>query len=117
LENDPRSKNLIFRGCVEILNHSSKYCLKTSYVKIRSYSIIFHFMVAELPKETHHFPVVPPRQVESSLRSEGTKRQALGATRREALEAAERQRAEQMQMERQQREQLQMKQVGMGLGK
>ena len=55
--------------------------------------------------------------MESSLRSEGTKRQALGTTLREALEAAERQRAEQMQMERQQREQLQMKQVGMGLGK
>lgn len=49
-------------------------------------------------------------EVESSLRSEGTKRQALGTTLREALEAAERQRAEQMQMERQQREQLQMKQ-------
>eukprot|EP00435_Cladocopium_sp_Y103_P036950 s669_g9.t1 len=49
-------------------------------------------------------------EVESSLRSEGAKRQALGATLREALEVAEAQRAEQMQMERQQREQLQMKQ-------
>ena len=53
--------------------------------------------------------------MESSLRSEGAKRQALGATLREALEAAEAQRAEQMQMERQQREQLQLNQVGLGV--
>jgi len=54
LENDPRSKNLIFRGCVEILNHSSKHCLHI----LCEDTFIFHFLVAELPKETHHFPVV-----------------------------------------------------------
>lgn len=69
-------------------------------------------LVAETQRIENACRVVESKslEVESSFRSEGAKRQALGATLREALEAAEAQRAEQMQMERQQREQLQMKQ-------